>query len=149
MLVNNFSKLALALSLIGVFTVVGVAVSVLPTISHNSSAQGGTGGGSGGGTTIVLPADFPAAVPLPAGKLNYSSGASPKWIVRYLVDGSYTNTVTAVQTLYVSHGYKDISGPNAVPYLYDNGVYQVNAAGIASHDHSNASTDVALYVTKK
>lgn len=139
-------------ALAGMTTLVGLFVltSVLKPASPTSPPASVTVQGSRGGNRAAkqtLPTGWPTDVPIPSGQQFGAFGSSPKWGIGVTVNGSYRNVLASTNALYTTNGYRDISGPNVVPYHYDNGSYDIQTA-VAAHDHSNTSTDVTVLVHK-
>lgn len=106
-----------------------------------SLAQGG--GGGGGTPPPAVPADFPAAVPLPAGKVFGSSTLPGRWAVGITVNGGYADVVAQTEQLYRNSGFTPVgTGGNE---QFANAGFLITFAA-ASHDHSPTKTDVTVIV---
>lgn len=125
------------------------ALTVVSSIGRAAPSYASVGSGSGGGgktAPVVLPADWPANVPVPAGTLLASLGKSPHWVLQLDVAGNYPDVMAAVTALYVQNGYTDLTSQGH-GFVFNNGVYNVTAGG-AARDHSTARTIVNIYLDK-
>ncbi len=150
---QRISRIARALVVVGML-VAGLAsmsaaipgVQTVTTVSARG-AGGGGGGGGGGQPPIILPADWPATVPVPAGTLQQTIGASPHWILQLVADGNYPDVVQAIRALYLSHGFTE-PNPQSASYVFENDLYRVSVGG-AARDHSPTQTIVNVYLDRK
>ena len=139
------------IALVALVGVVGCNVGPDPQgaspLAAAQQAAKGSGGGGGGPTPVVtLPADWPAEVPVPAGALRVTLGASPSWIVALIAEGSYASVSASVIALYTSAGFTQPQGPGML--VFDSPTYSITVAA-AARDHSNLQTDVNVYLTRK
>ncbi|MDQ1398737.1 MAG: hypothetical protein QOJ52_3051 [Acidimicrobiaceae bacterium] len=99
-------------------------------------------GGGGGTPPAALQADWPAAVPLPAGVVQGTNGAAPSETVALLVNTSYQEVVRSVTALYVSHGFSQLPDGTLV---FSTSAYRVTVGG-AARDHSPTQTNVTVWL---
>ncbi len=110
-----------------------------------SSAAWAKGGGSGGGGGTPAPsiqADWPAAVPVPTGTVQGTSGVAPSETVQMVVNQGYPDVVTSVTALYTSNGF--VQAPDGT-LVFSNSSYRVTVGGAAT-DHSPTRTTVVVWL---
>ena len=144
----------------------GVSLLVGPAAyASGGAAGGGTGSGRSGGVAPVVPPvappvvvppvappvvrsplllqlDWPAAVPLPAGRIFGTTGVRPSETVGILVNGSAPAVRLALIALYRSKGFTQ--SPSGL-LAFSTPRYLVVVA-TRNHDHSNTKTDVAVWL---
>jgi hypothetical protein len=97
---------------------------------------------SGKKVPVALPADWPATVPLPAGKLTATGGRSPHWSVLLVVAQGAVKTQSSAISFYVARGWiKDNS------FTVHKGVYRINLTA-ANRDHSATTSNLTIALTK-
>ena len=143
---NSFTKTGAAMLVAAMICAAGINAAH----ASGSGSGGGstptstTSGGSGGGkvTTVAMPADWPAAVPVPPGQLTgVSLGAKdPQWVLGLLGQGDAAQYTASVDALYGAVGYTLVNGS---PYVLTNGTFTITIA-MQPNDHSASSTIVAF-----
>jgi hypothetical protein len=115
----------------------------LALLGGTASARGGPGGGGGGRAPAPrLPADFPAAVPLPPGSLQGATGANGRWSVLLLVRGSAAGVQRSTKRFYLRKGFR-----SAGYAVVRRGTLRITIAA-AARDHSPRETNLTLGVTR-
>jgi hypothetical protein len=115
----------------------------LAPLGAGAWGRGGPGGGGEGSASAPrLPADFPAAVALPAGTLQAASGGAGRWSVLLLVRGSSATVQRATKRFYLHRGFR-----SAGAAVVRRGTLRVTIAA-AARDHSPRSTNLTLGVTR-
>jgi len=120
----------------------GGAVAMGLLAAPTAWAKGGAGGGGGGVPPAALPADWPAAVPVPPGTITGSNGAAPSETVALIVDDSYPNVVASVTRLYTSSGLTQAADGTMV---FSSPSYRVTVGG-GARDHSPTRTNVVVWL---
>jgi len=90
----------------------------------------------------TLQADWPAAVPVPAGTIQATSGVAPSETVQLVVNQGYPDVVISVTALYMSHGFTQAPDGTLV---FSNSSYRVTVGGRAL-DHSPTKTTVVVWL---
>jgi hypothetical protein len=121
-----------------------LAVALLAVGSFAAASASAKGGG--GTPPPTLPAGFPTDVPLPAGSLFGSGGATPSWAVGLTIDGDYATVMAQTRQFYLGHGFTQV-GPDW-QYHFDSAKYDLVFVG-ESRDHSATKTNVTIIVTQK
>lgn len=94
---------------------------------------------------LLLQLDWPAAVPLPAGRIFGTAGVKPSETVGILVNGSAPAVRVALIAMYRSHGFTQAAS----------GLLVFSAPGYLvvvvtrNHDHSNTKTDVVVWLRSR
>ncbi len=99
-------------------------------------------------TNAGASADWPASVPVPAGSVQTSTSSPTHWVLSLVADGSYPAVMSSTAQLYVSKGFAVTSDPSFAPYIFFKAPYQVTI-NAAARDHSNAKTNLFVYVDLK
>ena len=118
--------------------------NVQPLATPKTRNRGGGGGGSS--QAIVLPSDLPPDVPLPTGTLAGTSVSSPRWALLYVIPSSFDETVSAVRSLYISRGYRDLV-PGSTNLSFANSKYAIQLAP-ESRDHSATNTNLTIEIER-
>ncbi len=118
------------------------AISLSLVTSSAAWAKGGGSGGGGGTPTPSIQADWPSAVPVPAGTVQGTSGVAPSETVQLVVNQGYPDVVTSVTALYTSHGF--VQAPDGT-LVFSNPSYRVTVGGAAA-DHSPTRTTVVVWL---
>lgn len=100
------------------------------------------------GAPAGAPADWPAPVPVPSGSVQSSTSSPTHWVLSLVADGSYSAVMSSTAQLYVSRGFAVTSDPKFDPYIFFKAPYQVTIIA-AARDHSNAKTNLFVYVDLK
>ncbi|MFC7847644.1 hypothetical protein ACFUTU_04120 [Arthrobacter sp. NPDC057388] len=109
-----------------------------PSTQTGGRRRGSDGDGEGPPTLPAPPADWPADVPVPPGKLQGSRGVTGARTVLLKVPGKADDVLTAAETFYESHGFtRTGSGQlRKVPYSI--------AMVARNRDHSATQTDLTI-----
>ena len=140
LLSTSFVALAIAMSSI----IMPGSTSPVPVAAKATSSTSG----GGGITKPALPADWPASVPTPAGKIFGSSSTIGLWSVGITVQGDYATTMNDLRPLYTNAGFTDLNPSDQVPFEFQNDAYTIQVVG-SNHDHSASATDVTVHLIKR
>ncbi len=116
----------------------GATSAGVPT--HQNRQFSGSEPRSGGGGGVSLPASFPAAVPLPKGRLMGVGTGPGRWSVLLRVAGSAKAAQHSAIRFYVKHGFKKDSSSR----VHGKG-YRIDMAA-ENRDHSATSSNLTLVV---
>jgi hypothetical protein len=107
----------------------------------------GGGGPTGGGAVAggLLPADWPAEVPVPPGVIQGANRAAGVWVLTILANGDAKQVTASLLALYGSHGFTADSG-SAIPLILTGPAYRVTVQ-MAPRDHTAAETNVVVQVS--
>lgn len=128
--------------------------SAIPAATAPSTFQsrqdrhvGGRGGGGSDAiaTAVTLPAGFPAALPVPAGRLEGASASGGRWSLLFLTAGSAPNVKSATVDLYTTHGFRT-KAPDAIPVTLESREYTIILL-VQDQDHSSVETLLSLNIT--
>ncbi|MDT5033867.1 MAG: hypothetical protein QOC94_4038, partial [Actinoplanes sp.] len=113
----------------------------------SASAGRGRGGRSGGGPggrvpPPPVPVDWPAAVPLPTGTVQASTGTAPRWSVLIFVPDGAGRVQQSTTEFYRSHGFS-IDRPGSAR----RDAYRVTFIA-ENRDHSATETNLTIAVTR-
>jgi hypothetical protein len=119
-----------------------LTATLLITPAALAKGGGATGGGGGQVTAASLQADWPAAVPVPAGTIQGTSGVAPSETVALIAEASYPDVAGSVRALYTSRGFTQAADGTLV---FSTPSYRVTVVGSA-RDHSPTRTDVVVWL---
>jgi hypothetical protein len=102
------------------------------------------GGGGGSGTVVApsLQADWPTAVPVPAGTITGTYGAAPSETVALVAELSYADVVRSLTALYTSRGFTQAADGTLT---FSTPSYRLTVVGSA-RDHSPTTTNIVVWL---